>query len=236
MNCSTWASPASATAARKRLIVFDYDGTLADLKVDWVALRTDLSRRARDFGFMSTFEPLWPQMARLRDACGAEAVAALFAVLAEHERQGVLQQQPRAEIVEFARLMSRRSRREADDGRRTGRAPAFRLPCAFGSARATGHVPWLWQRGSRMPSTCVLAVFSANLHATVAAGLDALGLGSGISWIVGADDVTQWKPAPEGLRRAMQLAACTPADTLFVGDSAGDAAAAHAAGVDFWRV
>ena len=207
MNCSTWASPGSATAARTRLIVFDYDGTLADLKVDWVALRTDLSRRARDFGFMSTFEPLWPQMARLRDACGAEAVAALFAVLAEHERQGVLQQQPRAEIVEFARLKSRRSRRVADDGRR-----------------------------SRMPSSCVLAVFSANLHATVAAGLDALGLGSRISWIVGADDVTRWKPAPEGLQRVMQLAACTPADTLFIGDSAGDAAAAHAAGVDFWRV
>jgi phosphoglycolate phosphatase len=87
-----------------------------------------------------------------------------------------------------------------------------------------------------MPSACVLAIFSANLHATVAAGLDALGLGSLVSWIVGADDVTQWKPAPEGLLRAMQLAGCTPADTLFIGDSAGDAAAAHAAGVDFWRV
>ena len=236
MNGSTWASLASAAAARKRLIVFDYDGTLADLKIDWVALRTDLSRRARDFGFMSTFEPLWPQMARLQEACGAEAVAALFAVLAEHERQGVLQQQPRAEIVEFARLMSRRSRQQADEGRRTGRAPVFRLPCAFGTARPTGRDPWVWQRRSRMPSVCVLAVFSANLHATIAAGLDALGLGALISWIVGADDVTQWKPAPEGLLRAIRLAGCTPADTLFIGDSAGDAAAAHAAGVDFVRV
>jgi phosphoglycolate phosphatase-like HAD superfamily hydrolase len=195
MNYAHWVSPAGAAAlsgaARKRLIVFDYDGTLADLQVDWGALRADLSRRARDFGFMSTFQPLWPQMTRLRDACGAEAVAALFAVLAEHERQGVVQQQPRAEMVEFARLMAH--------------------------AR-------------------VLAVFSANLHASVAAGLDALGLGSLISWIVGADDVTQWKPAPEGLLRAMQLAGCTPADTLFIGNSAGDAAAAHAASVDCWCI
>ena len=173
MNCSPWASLAGATAARKRLIVFDYDRTLADLKVDWGALRTDLSRRARDFGFMSTFEPLWPQMTRLRDACGAEAVAALFAVLAQHVRQGVVQQQPRAEIVEFARLMARRRRTQADEGRRTGRASVFRLPCAFGTARPTGHDPWVWQRRSRMPSACVLTVFSANLHATVAAGLDA---------------------------------------------------------------
>jgi HAD superfamily hydrolase (TIGR01509 family) len=183
--------PVLAAAPCKRLIVFDYDGTLADLRVDWVAVRTDLSRRARDFGFMSTFQPLWPQMTLLREARGAEAVAALVAVLAEHERQGVVQQQPRAEIVEFARQMSQ------------------------GAA---------------------LAVFSANLHASVAAGLDALGLGSRISCIVGAEDVTQWKPAPEGLLRAMRLAGCTPADTLFIGDSAGDAAAAHAAGVDFVRV
>src|SRR5919197_6485411 len=100
MNGSTWASLASAAAPCKRLIVFDYDGTLADLKVAWDALRTDLSRRARDFGFMSTFRPLWPQMTLLREACGAEAVAALLTVIAEHERQGVRRQQPRAEIVE----------------------------------------------------------------------------------------------------------------------------------------
>ena len=214
MNYAHWVSPAGAAAlsgaARKRLIVFDYDGTLTDLQVDWGALRADLSRRARDFGFMSTFQPLWPQMTRLRDACGAEAVAALFAVLAEHERQGVVQQQPRAEMVEFARLMSR-------------------CDCGAAGRMAAAH-------GDPRPRGATLAVFSANLHATVAAGLDALGLGSLISWIVGADDVTQWKPAPEGLLRAMQLAGCTPADTLFIGNSAGDAAAAHAASVDCWCI
>jgi phosphoglycolate phosphatase len=197
-----------AAAPCKRLIVFDYDGTLADLPVDWVAVRTDLSRRARDFGFMSTFQPLWPQMTLLREARGPQAVAALFAVLAEHELLGVVEQQPRAEIVAFARLLAQA------DGGSSAVSSVFRLP----------------------PSACVLAVFSANLHASVAAGLDALGLGSRISWIVGADDVTQWKPAPEGLLRAMRLAGCTAADTLFIGDSAGDAAAAHAAGVDFVRV
>jgi phosphoglycolate phosphatase len=197
-----------AAAPCKRLIVFDYDGTLADLQVDWGALRTDLSRRARDFGFMSTFQPLWPQMTLLREARGAEAVAALLAVLAEHERQGVVQQQPRVEIVALVRLLA-----QAETARSLPPS-AFRLP----------------------PAGAALAVFSANLHATVAAGLDALGLGSTISWIVGADDVSQWKPAPEGLLRAMRLAGCTPADTLFIGDSAGDAAAAHAAGVDFVRV
>jgi len=213
MNCSHRAAPHSATVLGKRLIVFDYDGTLADLQVDWGALRTDLSRRARDFGFTSTFRPLWPQMTLLREARGAEAVAALLAVLAEHERQGVVQQQPRAEIVALARRMARR-----DNG-------AVRPPGLAAAAR-----------GDPPPVGAALAVFSANLHATVAAGLDALGLGSMISWIVGAEDVTQWKPAPEGLRRAMRLARCTPADTLFIGDSAGDAAAAHAAGVDFVRV
>src|SRR5437588_5595896 len=98
--------PVLAAAPCKRLIVFDYDGTLADLPVDWVTVRTDLSRRARDFGFMSTFQPLWPQLALLREARGPQAVAALFAVLAEHELLGVVQQQPRAEIVAFARLLA----------------------------------------------------------------------------------------------------------------------------------
>src|SRR5436190_20664241 len=127
LTCARLLAAALSGEARSRLIVFDYDGTLADLQVDWGALRTDLSRRARDFGFMSTFQPLWPQMTLLREARGAEAVVALLAVLAEHERQGVAQQQPRAEIVALARLL------------------------AQGAA---------------------LAVFSANLHATVAAGLD----------------------------------------------------------------
>jgi phosphoglycolate phosphatase-like HAD superfamily hydrolase len=183
-------------ACHKRVIVFDYDGTLAYLAIDWPALRIDLSRRARAFGLTSTFRPLWPEMALVRDECGAEAVTALLAVIAEHERKGVIQQQARTEIVGCAHLI----------------------------ATTPGH---------RVPVPPTFAVFSANLHATVAAGVDALGLGSVISWIVGADDVTQWKPAPEGLLQVMRLAGCVPADILFIGDSSGDAAAARAAGVDF---
>jgi HAD superfamily hydrolase (TIGR01509 family) len=188
-----------SAAAGKRLIVFDYDGTLAHLAIDWDALRCALSRRAREFGFNSSFRPLWAEMARLRDRHGMEAVTTLFTIIARYERAGVQRQWPRPEIVALVRG----------------------IEAARGSS--PGHTP-------------MLAIFSANLHDTIVTGLEALGIESAFSCIIGANDVIHWKPNAEGLRLAMRRTGRTPAETLFIGDSPGDAEAARAAGIDFLRV
>ncbi|HZT97555.1 MAG TPA: HAD hydrolase-like protein [Chloroflexota bacterium] len=174
----------------KRLIIFDYDGTLAHLAVDWSGARQALSLMAAEFGFQSGFRPLWPEMARFREEMGAHNLSSLFGVLAAFEGLGIAKQQPRMDVLhEVGRLLS-------------------------------------------LESPPQLAVFSANLHQTVEAGLGKLDLPA-IRHVVGCDDVEQWKPAPEGLMTLMSRTGTAPRDTVFIGDSPGDRAAAATAEIDF---
>lgn len=187
--------PLLRAAAGKRLVVFDYDGTLAELDVDWEGMRRALREQALRSGFDSPFRPLWQEMARLRDERGIDAVRDLFPVVQRYEQRGVERQLPRPEIVQYARRTQRAS-------------------------------------GADGPT---LAVFSANLHATVVEGVSALGL-EPFGVVVGADDVDRWKPEAAGLQLAMQRAGAGPDETLFLGDSPGDRDAARAAGAHFLSV
>ncbi len=45
------------------------------------------------------------------------------------------------------------------------------------------------------------------------------------------DDVSEPKPSPDGLLKAMDALAASPSDTLYIGDTSGDIKAAKAAGV-----
>jgi len=94
----------------KRLLVLDYDGTLAHLDIDWQAVRKDLSTTAAEFNFISTFRPLWPEMARFRATKGSGPLGVLLQVLSSHERRGLERQRPRQEMVEVVRsTLDRRS-------------------------------------------------------------------------------------------------------------------------------
>ena len=57
-----------------------------------------------------------------------------------------------------------------------------------------------------------------------------------INAIVGAEDVNQSKPDPQGILLAMQRLKSTPETTLYVGDSVVDALAARQAGIAFAAV
>lgn len=61
-----------------------------------------------------------------------------------------------------------------------------------------------------------------------------VGLGEAISLTIGFEDVSRHKPDPEGVFLALQRLGAEPEETLFVGDSAADMAAAQAAGC--WSV
>lgn len=62
------------------------------------------------------------------------------------------------------------------------------------------------------------------------------GLDGAVDIIIGADDVTHFKPHPEALERAMTALEVSPEESLYVGDSAADAEAAYRAGVAFVAV
>ena len=59
------------------------------------------------------------------------------------------------------------------------------------------------------------------------------GLTDSVDCIVGAEDVKKEKPSPEGILLAMERLGAQKEETLYVGDSAVDAAAAERACVDF---
>ena len=59
------------------------------------------------------------------------------------------------------------------------------------------------------------------------------GLTDSVDCIIGAEDVKEEKPDPEGLLLAIERLGVRKEETLYVGDSAVDAAAAERAGVDF---
>lgn len=51
--------------------------------------------------------------------------------------------------------------------------------------------------------------------------------------VFGCDDVSEFKPSPEGINKAAKLFAVAKSETLYAGDSYVDAGAAENAGVDF---
>lgn len=57
-----------------------------------------------------------------------------------------------------------------------------------------------------------------------------------VDHIVGHGDVTNPKPAPDGILKAAEILGAAPDDILYIGDSYIDAAAAQNAGVDFAAV
>jgi len=62
-------------------------------------------------------------------------------------------------------------------------------------------------------------------------GLRVSGLDDAVDVVVGADDVTEPKPHPEPVQRALQVLGAAPDAAVFVGDSVHDMASGRAAGV-----
>lgn len=61
-------------------------------------------------------------------------------------------------------------------------------------------------------------------------GLRLVGLGDSMEIVIGADDVTNHKPHPEPVLRALETMAVAPGQALFVGDSVHDMSSGRAAG------
>ncbi|OFW58634.1 MAG: hypothetical protein A2133_07865 [Actinobacteria bacterium RBG_16_64_13] len=81
-----------------------------------------------------------------------------------------------------------------------------------------------------------LGIVSTKYRSRIEQALQRDGLGDVFAVVVGAEDVGEHKPDPAGLNAAMGKLGATPAEVLYVGDSAVDAEAAQRAGVPFAAV
>jgi pyrophosphatase PpaX len=90
---------------------------------------------------------------------------------------------------------------------------------------AVEAVARLAERGAR------LAIVTSKLHASAERGLVHCGFDLGLfGAIVGVDDVTEHKPHPQPVLRALELLGADAAGAVMVGDSPHDLAAGRAAG------
>lgn len=78
-----------------------------------------------------------------------------------------------------------------------------------------------------------LGVVSTKYRRRIEAVLEREGLRDAFDVLIGGDDVSQLKPAPEGLLLAASHLGIDPAHCLYVGDSPTDAEAADLAGMPF---
>jgi len=76
-----------------------------------------------------------------------------------------------------------------------------------------------------------LAVFTGKGRRTTDITLNAFGLRSYFDLVVTGDDVARHKPDAEGIRKILAAFSIRPENTVMVGDSLGDIAAARGAGV-----
>lgn len=78
-----------------------------------------------------------------------------------------------------------------------------------------------------------VAIVSTKFRYRIEQILQHANLAHYVTVIVGNEDVTNHKPHPEGLHKALALLGVAPEDAVYVGDHAADAQAAATAGIPF---
>lgn len=78
-----------------------------------------------------------------------------------------------------------------------------------------------------------IGIVSSKMRARIMPTLVGGGIADMVSAVIGTEDITVYKPDPDGLFKAMALMGITPEETLYIGDSIVDAETAENAGVDF---
>jgi HAD superfamily hydrolase (TIGR01549 family) len=77
----------------------------------------------------------------------------------------------------------------------------------------------------------ILAIFTGKGRRSALITLEAIGMTEYFDCIVTGDDVANYKPSPDGIRRVLRQFRLQPDEVLMVGDSVGDVRAAKEAGV-----
>ncbi|HOZ47167.1 MAG TPA: HAD-IA family hydrolase [Candidatus Hydrogenedentes bacterium] len=78
---------------------------------------------------------------------------------------------------------------------------------------------------------CALGIVSTKFRYRIQPVLERDGLLDAFGVVIGGEDVAEFKPAPEGLLKAIETLGATPAEAVYVGDSVTDVETAARAGV-----
>ena len=168
-------------------VIFDFDGTVVDLPVDWDACKRELAELAGRMSSLASSATVAGLVSAIREAHGEAGRAEAFGILRRFE---------------VAALASMRSYSEVVAAIRDEAEPRF-------------------------------ALVSANSREIVVEALGRLGLADRFRAVIGREDVSVPKPAPEGLGRGCERLGLPPECCVYVGDREIDQLAASAAGTNF---
>ena len=166
-----------------RVVVFDFDGTIVKLHVDWDALRKLLSDKyLNDFGEEQTFSRITISLQKVVERRDPELIESYIRTIEKFERENVKKYTFFEDIVYFIENFEELG----------------------------------------LDYDLKLAIFSLNFRSTIFSILSKEDLLGKFQYIVGREDVVEWKPDPEGLFKILKKFHISNEQAIYVGDSEFD--------------
>jgi len=166
-----------------QVIIFDFDGTIVKLHVDWDALRKILSEKyMNDFGEVQTFKQITKDLQKVVIRGDPELIDSYIRTIEKFERENVREYSFLEDVIYFIKNLENLG----------------------------------------INSNVKLAIFSLNFRSTIFTILSQHDLLGRFHYIVGREDVVEWKPDPEGLFKILKHFNVSNNRSIYVGDSEFD--------------
>lgn len=164
-------------------IIFDFDGTIVKLHVDWDKLRKALSDKYfADFEEEESFERISAGLKKIVKTNEPDLIQSYIRTIEDFERKNV-------------------------------------KDCTF-LEDTVYFIENFLQFG--LEADIKFAIFSLNFRSTIFSVLNQRDLLGNFQFIVGREDVVEWKPDPEGLFKILKKFEISSEQAIFIGDSEWD--------------
>lgn len=180
----------------KKVIVFDLDGTVVRLPVNWDSLKQLLSKKYTEiYAEHCSFSSVSECLSTIVDKNDMVTLENFFKIILQYELENIHKTQPIKEIVFFIKNID-----------------LFEV-----------------QISSKF------AILSLNMRETIKKALKLTNIEGYFDFILGREDVTNWKPNPEGLLKIREHFNVEKEDMIFFGDKKKDLLTGKNSGIDaFW--
>ncbi|MFX1276527.1 MAG: HAD family hydrolase [Promethearchaeota archaeon] len=177
----------------KKVIVFDLDGTIIKLKVNWSDLRRILSERYFTlYGEKNDFKTVTECFNKIIDRKDEVELLRFFQIVQDYELKSIKNNELIEETAYFINNLEK-----------------------FGVKQNT-H----------------LAILSLNMRETIIKSLTLVNLNEKFNYILGKENVRNWKPHPEGLLKIQDHFAESSENMIYFGDLKKDIQTGINAGID----
>lgn len=181
----------------KNIIVFDLDGTIVRLSVDWMSLKEKLYNDYKKiYSENCSFESISTCLSKLVEKGDEEVLGNFFEIIRQYELVNIYDNQPIKETIFFINNLE-----------------------IFG-----------------LDKSVKLAILSLNTRKTIVTSLKLVNISHKFDYIIGREDVRNWKPDPEGLLRIQDFYKVKKEEMIYFGDLKKDILTGKSAGIDVFLI